>query len=120
MRVLIASGASGREASDIVGEELQIPASTLRKHLAKKPPAPPASGPRFNVFRKLSELSLPTEVVTKEQAEEATRRYQEKQIQRRKEEEAEELRREQARRHEMLFQLGLPTPPPPRKKKPRK
>lgn len=117
MRSLIASGASEREASRIVGEQLRIPASTLRKHLRKKQPS---AGPRFNVHRMMAELSLPTETRTVEQVQEATRRHQEKQTLRRKEEEAEELRRERARRHEMLFQLGLPSPPPPRKKKPRK
>jgi hypothetical protein len=114
MRALLASGTSEREASAIVGKELGIPASTLRKHLAKKPPA---TGPRLNVHRMLGELSLPTEVVTKEQSEEATRRYLEKQIQHKEEE---DLRRAQANHRALLFQLGLPSPPPPPKKKPRK
>jgi hypothetical protein len=39
MRALIAGGASDRSAAEIVGAEQRIPASTLRKYLAKSPEA---------------------------------------------------------------------------------
>ncbi len=112
MRAMVAKGASHREAAAVVGKERGIPPSTLRKHLAKKSPI---AGPRFSIFKQIA-----TEVVTPEQAEEAARRYQEKRLLRRKEEEDEELRRSHARRHQMLFELGLPSSPPPAKKKPTK
>jgi hypothetical protein len=58
-----------------VSQELGIPVSTLRRHLKKAP----KGGPVFNVHRAIGELSLPTEVTTPEQAEEAYRRYLESQ-----------------------------------------
>lgn len=62
MRAMIAAGVSRRAAAEAVGAELRIPASTLRKHLDRKPapPAKPAtSAPILNVHRLLAERVAP-------------------------------------------------------------
>lgn len=110
MRALIASDTSERTAAEMVGEELGIPASTLRKHLAKAP----KDGPRFTIH---TAFDVPTETVTTEQAEEAYRRYAEL---KRKKEEAKPQQSERDRQMEMLRRLNVLGPPHVVKKKPRK
>jgi len=115
MRALIAAGASEREACRIVGEELKIPASTLRTHLRRELA-------RLRPFR----LKLPDTIkaLTPEEAEEARKRGEE--IRRQLEAKGEERRaREEARRARQRLidslrdaeRYALPKPSRPKKPK---
>ena len=81
MRALIAAGASDREACRIVGDELNIPANTLRNHLQGR------TGHKPRLFL---EFDPPLETLTLAEAEEIRRRGDEI----RREREAEKAKRQ--------------------------
>lgn len=119
MRALIASGASDREAARVIGEELRIPASTLRKHLAKKP----KTGLRLAVEFPLSSLEVRPRLSAEEidRRTEARRRELEESLPPLTEKEKRRLAQQEKNRKqiETMRILGLfgPSPSPPKKKR---
>jgi hypothetical protein len=116
MRSLIASDVSEREASRIVGEQLRIPASTLRKHLAKKQ----TTGPReFDISGLEVRPHVPVEELARRT--EARRRELEESLPPLTEKEKRRLAQQEKNRKqiETMRLLGLfgPSPIPPKKKR---